>query len=122
MKKQRIKWVCKELIKAILAFGSSYVGVLGCYPILPAYFALCNRKGQVSLLVIVGTVAGIVSFMPLEIMLKYMFVLAIIGVGIKLYIWSNRYCSHWAVAIIAAIAVLRASIAVSLCAFIKSAH
>lgn len=111
MKKRGIKWVCKELIKAIMAFWSCYVGGAGCYPILPAYFALCSRKGQVSLLVIVGALAGIVSFMPLEIMLKYMFVLAVIGVGIKLYIWSNRYCSHWAVAFIAAISVLAMNVA-----------
>lgn len=111
MKKRGIKWVCKELIKAIMAFWSCYVGGAGCYPILPAYFALCSRKGQVSLLVIVGALAGIVSFMPLEIMLKYMFVLAVIGVGIKLYIWSNRYCSHWAVAFIAAISVIAMNVA-----------
>lgn len=111
MKKRGIKWVCKELIKAVMAFWSCYVGGAGCYPILPAYFALCSRKGQVSLLVIVGALAGIVSFMPLEIMLKYMFVLAVIGVGIKLYIWSNRYCSHWAVAFIAAISVIAMNVA-----------
>ena len=111
MKKRGIKWVCKELVKAVMAFWSCYVGGAGCYPILPAYFALCSRKGQVSLLVIVGALAGIVSFMPLEIMLKYMFVLAVIGVGIKLYIWSNRYCSHWAVAFIAAISVLAMNVA-----------
>jgi len=111
MKKRGIKWVCKEFAKAVLAFWSCYVGGAGCYPILPAYFALCSRKGQISLLVIVGAVAGIVSFMPLQVMLKYLFVLAVIGVGIKLYIWSNRYCSHWAVAIIAGISVLAMNVA-----------
>lgn len=111
MKKRGIKWVCKELIKAVLAFWSCYIGVGGCYPVLPAYFALCSRKGHISLLVFVGSLAGIVSFMPLEIMLKYIFVLAVIGVGIKLYIWSNRYCSHWAVAVIAAVSVLAMNVA-----------
>ncbi len=111
MKTKGIKWVCKELVKAVLAFWSCYIGTSGCYPMLPAYFALCSRKGQVSLLVIVGALAGIVSFMPLEIMLKYIFVLAVIGVGIKMYIWSNRYCSHWAVAVIAAVSVLAMNVA-----------
>lgn len=111
MKKRGIKWVCKELVKAVLAFWSCYIGVDGCYPVLPAYFALCSRKGHISLLVFVGSLAGIVSFMPLEIMLKYIFVLAVIGVGIKLYIWSNRYCSHWAVAVIAAVSVLAMNVA-----------
>lgn len=111
MKKRGIKWVCKELGKAVLAFFSSYVGIEGCFPLLPAYFALCSRKGQASLLVIVGAVAGIVSFMPMEIMLKYLFVLAVIWVGIKLYIWSNRYCNSWAVSAIAAIAVAAMNVA-----------
>ena len=111
MKKRGIKWVCKELIKAILAFWSSYIGFASCYPITPAFFAFCSRKGQVSLLVVVGFVAGIVSFMPLEVMLKYIFVLAVIGIGIKLYIWSNRYCSHLVVALIAAICVIAMNVA-----------
>jgi len=111
MKKQGIKWVCKELGKAVLAFLSGYVGIAGCYPILPAFFALCSRKGQASLLVMVGAVAGIVSFMPLEIMLKYIFVLAVIGIGIKLYVWSNRYCSHFVVAVIASSSVIAMNVA-----------
>ncbi len=111
MKKRDIKWVCKELGKAVVAFLSCYIGFEGCFPILPAYFALCCRKGQVSLLVLAGTVAGIVSFMPLEVMLKYVFVLAVIVVGIKLYIWSNRYCNSWAVGIIAGCSVAAMNIA-----------
>ena len=111
MKKQGIKWVCKELGKAVLAFWSAYVGAVGCYPMLPAFFALCSRKGQASLLVMVGALAGIVSFMPLEIMLKYIFVLAVIGIGIKLYVWSNRYCGHFVVALIASVSVIAMNIA-----------
>ena len=111
MKKTGIKWVCKELFKAMLAFGSCYIGMEGCYPLLPAFFALCCRKGQVSLLMLVGTVTGIISFMSLEVMLKYLFVLAVIGVGIKLYVWANRYSNSWTVSLIAGVAVIFMNIA-----------
>ena len=111
MKKTGIKWACKELLKAVLAFWSCYIGMEGCYPLLPSFFALCSRKGQVSLLMIVGAIAGIVSFMPLEIMLKYVFVLAVIGIGTKLYIWANRYGNPWAVSLIAGVAVTAMNIA-----------
>lgn len=106
-----IKWVCKELGKAILAFLSCYPGIDGCVPLLPSYIALCSRKGQISILVIVGAVTGMVSFLELESALKYLFVLAVIVIGIKLYIWSNRYCSNWAVSVIAAIAVTAMNVA-----------
>lgn len=111
MNKNGIKWVCKELLKAIIAFFCGYVGFEGCFPILPAYFALCSRKGHASLLVITGALAGIISFMPLEVMLKYIFVLAVIAVGTKMYIWSNRYCSNWMAAAIAAVSVTSMNIA-----------
>ena len=111
MKKNGVKWVCKELLKAVIAFFCAYAGFEGCFPILPAYFALCSRKGKASLLVIAGALAGVVSFMPLEVMLKYVFVLAVIGVAMKMYIWSNRYCNSWITAVIAAISVTAMNIA-----------
>ncbi|MBR2045092.1 MAG: SpoIIE family protein phosphatase [Agathobacter sp.] len=111
MKRKEIKWVCKELVKAILIFFSCAIGMEGCFPILPAFFALCSRKGQASALVIVGAIAGVLSFMPLEVMLKYVFVMAVIGVTIKMYIWANRYCNNWIVAIIAGISVTVMNIA-----------
>ena len=111
MKKRGIKWVCKELLKALLVFASAAVGVGGCYPLLPASFAVFVRSGQVSLLVLTGAVAGIISFMPLQIMLKYVFCLAVILCGIKLYIWSNRYCGSLVVSLISAISVTVMNIA-----------
>lgn len=111
MKRKDIKWVCKELGKAVVMFLSSMVGAYGCYPVLPAFFALCSRKGQVSVLVIAGALAGILSFLPMESMLKYVFVMALIFVAIKMYIWANRYCSNWIVATIAGVSVIVMNIA-----------
>lgn len=111
MKEKRIKWMCKELIKAVLGFLSCYITVQNCYPVLPAYFALCSRKGQASVFVILGAGIGILSFMPLEIMLKYVFILLFIAVGIRMYTWSNRYCSHLTTSVITAIAVITMNIA-----------
>lgn len=111
MKKEKINWVCKEFVKGISIFFTSYIGWESFYPILPALFAVYSRKGQVSLLVFAGALLGILSFMPLEVMLKYIFVLAFIMVGIKMYIWSNRYCSNWAAAIITGVAVTAMNVA-----------
>ena len=111
MKGKDIKWVCKEFCKAILIFLSCRIGVEGCFPVLPALFGLCSRKGQASALVIVGAIAGILSFMPMEIMLKYIFALAVIGIVIKMYIWANRYCNSWVIAIVAGLSVTIMNIA-----------
>ena len=58
MKRKDIKWVCKEFGKAILIFLSCRIGAEGCFPVLPALFGLCSRKGQASALVMVGAIAG----------------------------------------------------------------
>jgi len=96
----------KELIKGIVAFLCGGIGFMGYYPILPAYFSVCSMGGRASILVMLGAVAGSVFFMPMESMLKYIFVLLIVGLSIRLYIWSNRFCNNWAAAGIGGLSVI----------------
>ena len=105
-KKGEIKEVGKEVIKGLLAFFSCSIGILGCYPVLPAYFAVCSKAGQASIWVMLGALAGMVVFMPLEVTLKYGFVLIVITIGVRMYIWSNRYSQVWVSAVLAAVSVV----------------
>ncbi len=104
--KHGIRKVGKEIIKGILAFLCGNVCFLESYPLLPAYFAVCSMEGQVSLWVIIGALASMVLRMSFDGIIKYVFVLLVVGIGIRFYIWANRYCSNWAAATIAGIAVI----------------
>ena len=102
MKKEReIRNLSKEILKGMVAFLCTYVEIMGAYPFVPAFFASCSVVGRASVFVMVGAVAGMYCFMTMEAMLKYVFVLLVIGLGIKMYIWSNRFCNNWIVAVFA---------------------
>ncbi len=101
----RIKESGKEILKGVLAFLSCGIGIMEIYPLLPAFFAVCSKSGQASIWVMAGALAGMFCFMSLEVVLKYLFVLIVITVGVKLYVWSNRYCESWLMALLASASV-----------------
>ena len=100
---KQYRWI-KEIGKGILAFASSGIGVMGCYPLLPAFFAVCSTSGNASLWVMLGSIAGIFFLMPLSTMIKYLFILVIVGLGTRIYRFMNRGCNVWESGIIAGIA------------------
>ncbi len=106
MKESRIRKIGKEICKGILMYLCGGVDFLQSYPLLPAFFAVCSMKGQASGWVITAAIVSIWMHMSLEGIVKYLFVLLVIGVGIRLYIWANRYCSNWAAAVIAGFSVV----------------
>ena len=104
--KNRIIEIGKELFKGLLAFGSAGIGIMGCYPVLPAYFAVCSMGGRASVWVIIGAMYGTMYFMVMEAMVKYICLLLVIAVGIRLYMGMNRFCSNWSTAVLTGISVL----------------
>ena len=112
MKKiRRLKGLSQEVLKGLLAFGCSYIEGMNMYPLLPAYFAVCSMEGQASVPVIAGALLGMYCFMSMDVMIKYIFILIVIALGIKIFIWANHFCSNWTVALIAAIATMAMSYA-----------
>lgn len=105
--KRRFKWkeLGVEMVKGGLMLLSSAVGVGNYYPLVPAFFAVCSMEGFASIWVILGALGGMAVYMSPNVMLKYLFVLLIVGIGIRLYKWSNRICNEWAAAAFAAVAV-----------------
>lgn len=103
MKLQRF---VKEIAKGILAFFSGSIGLMGCYPLLPAFFAVCSTSENASLMVILGGVGGIIFFMPITIVVKYLLVLVIMSIATRLYRWMNHGCSIWESGVLAVVATL----------------
>jgi len=107
MKQKRgIKTSGKEWIKGIIAFFCSGVGMMEMYPLLPAYFAVCSMGGHASIWVILGAFLGMRWFMAFDVMVKYIFILLAIGIGLRLYIWSNRSCNSWVAAVFAGVSTI----------------
>ena len=84
-----------EFVKAGLLFGSSSIGIMETYPFLPAVFAASYVEGQASWVMGAGALLGMLYYMSLENMVKYIFIILTIMVGIRLYIWSNHYSNSW---------------------------
>lgn len=103
----------KELLKGVLAFGCSRIGVLGCYPLLPAFFALCSVEKKASIPVTIGSFVGAFLMMPVHTMMKYVFILLIIGCGARLFSWVNNNSNVVTVGIIATITTIVMSFAES---------
>ena len=96
----------KEIIKGIVAFICAAFGIMGVYPLLPAYFAVCSMRGRASAWVYVGAIYGCIYFMPMAAMIKYILLLLVIAVGIRLYMRMNRFISSWSMAVFTGIVVL----------------
>lgn len=101
--KQRngIKELLGEWGKGILLFFSSSLAIMGAYPLLPAFFAVNYVEGQASVWMVIGALLGMFYYMQLEAMVKYVFVLLTIAVGMRLYIWSNHHSNSWVAAFFA---------------------
>ena len=106
MKRRSIREFVKEGMKGGLAFFCSSISFMEVYPLLPAYFAICSMEGYASLWVILGALLGMYCYMPMDILVKNFFILLAVGIGIRLYIWSNHQCSNWAAAIFAGFSTL----------------
>lgn len=90
---------------AILGACSSMLCVLGYYPLVPAFFAGCCPDQRSNVLLYIGMFAGMGWCMPVGAMVKYVFILLVTGVGIRLYRWANHRCSGWVAGLLAGLAV-----------------
>lgn len=99
------KWA-KEMAKGILAFVCCIVGFLGYYPVLPAFFAVCCMEGKIPLAVIIGALGGMICFMTLDAAIKYFFILVVIAIAVRMFIWMNRSCDSISAGIIAGAATI----------------
>ncbi len=89
---------------AVLAALCSAVCIMGYYPLVPAFYAVSCMDRKKNILMYIGLFAGMGFCMKPGAVIKYLFVLLVLGIGIRFYIWANRRCGGWVAAIIAGIA------------------
>ena len=90
--KHVLQKIAKEVLRGVLGFFCSMISLMGYYPFVPAFFAAnCLIPGY-SVLLYIGMIAGIIYFMTLTSVVKYIFLLAVIAISIRFYFWANGRC------------------------------
>lgn len=101
----------RQMILSIAGGAVCSVSVMGCYPLVPAYFAALYLE-QVSRPLLFGFMyAGIFLFMPLTAAVKYAVALLVIGGAIRLIEWANEGCPAFMAAFMAAVTTVIISFA-----------
>jgi stage II sporulation protein E len=70
------------------------VSVMGCYPLVPAFYASVCPEYRTNLPLFAGLLAGLVFHMPVGAMIRYLFLLILIGTGLRFFTWANRRCGN----------------------------
>lgn len=110
MKKTKVR----EAVLGLLGGAVCSVGVMGCYPLVPAYFAALYLENMKSMLLLGIMYIGMVCFMPATAVIKYAMVLLVTMGAIRLIEWANEGCPTFMAGIMAAIATVILSFAGSL--------
>ena len=107
MKKTSIR----QMILSVLGGAMCSVSVMGCYPLVPAYFAALYLE-QVSVTVLLGMMyIGMFLFMPLTAGVKYAVALLIIRGALRLIEWANEGCPSYIAGFMAAVSTVILSFA-----------
>lgn len=104
------KTVLGKGISGILGILCSMVGVMGCFPLVPGYFAAVMLEQRRNLFLYIGVAFGMIRFMELKSVVKYLFILILCTAGIRFYQWANRKCGGWAAGVITGIATFAMNI------------
>ncbi len=102
MKKADAKQMMLGVLGSLVCGGS----VLGCYPLVPAYFAALYLE-HVNGMVLLGFMyIGMAFFMPLTAAVKYGVALLVIAGAIRLVEWANEGCPAFLAGILAALSTM----------------
>ena len=96
----------KELILYILAIVVAKLEFVGCYPLIPGFFAAAYMEEVNRTLLLVFSIFGMALFVPVQAMAKYTMALLVMGIVIKLVEWAYKSCRVYVGAAAAGVSVL----------------
>lgn len=92
----------KQLILGIVGALLCRAGILGCYPLIPSYFAAVYLEESARSYLTVGMLAGLVAFLPVTAVAKYGMSMLFIVAVIRMSEWVDKHCFTVAAALAAA--------------------
>ena len=102
MKKADAKQMMLGVLGSLVCGGS----VLGCYPLVPAYFAALYLEHMNGMILLGFMYIGMAFFMPLTAAVKYGVALLVIAGAIRLVEWANEGCPPFLAGILAALSTM----------------
>lgn len=97
MKKNRIR----QIVILAGAYGVCRAQILGCYPLVPAYFTAAVLEDVNAVWLTAVMYLGMLSFLPLTAMVKYAVALVVMAGAVKLVQWANEGCPSFLAGILA---------------------
>lgn len=82
----------KQLVLSVVGALFCKISVMGCYPIVPAFFAAVYLEEQGRWLLSVGMLTGMVAFLPITVIAKYAMSILLIGIAVQLSEWIDKRC------------------------------
>lgn len=96
----------RQMILSLVGGLLCGVTTMGCYPLVPAYFAALYLEEVNGFLLMGVMYIGMLYFMPLTAMVKYAIVLLVTAGAIRLVHWANEGCPSFLAGILAALATM----------------
>lgn len=94
----------KEILWKGVQFAVGYIctlpDIMGYYPLIPAYFALCSLWKKNVLFAYGAAMLGLLQQMSFDGLFKYGILMLVIGMAIYFYRWANGHCGGLAAGIL----------------------
>lgn len=101
----------RQMILCVLGCVSCSLDVMGCYPLVPAFFAAVYLENVSTLLLLGAMYIGMIFFMPMAAIVKYAAAVTVTMGAIRLLDWANDGCPAFMAGIMAALATVLLSFA-----------
>lgn len=101
----------KQMVLGALGSVMCSVSVMGCYPLIPAYFAALYLEHISGVMLMGFMYIGMVLFMPITAVVKYAVALLVTAGAIRLVEWANDGCPAFMAGILAAVSTMILSFA-----------
>lgn len=106
--KENVGW--KQFVLSVMGALLCRVSVMGCYPLIPAYFAAVYLEEKGRWLLSIGMLTGIIAFLPITMIAKYGMAMLVIAVAIHACEWVEKRCYTIVAAIVASVGTLLLSV------------
>ena len=74
-----------KMIYAVFGLAASMLCIMGYYPVVPAFYTACCLDKKRNFLLYIGLVVGMGWCMPVAAIVKYLFILFVLGIAIRFY-------------------------------------
>lgn len=96
----------RQMITTIVGVLLCGVQIMGCYPLVPAYFAALYLEEVKGIWLAGAMYIGMLYFMPLTAAVKYAVAVLVIAAMIKLVRWANEGCPAYIAGILSAVTTM----------------